>query len=60
MCGLLHKGLDLSGPLRSLPLFCLQDSHFWGGPEGTRTPGLRHARAALSRLSYGPAKPKQS
>jgi hypothetical protein len=24
------------------------------GPEGTRTPGLRHARAALSQLSYGP------
>ena len=30
------------------------------GPEGTRTPGLRHARAALSRLSYGPWKHQQS
>jgi hypothetical protein len=30
------------------------------GPEGTRTPDLRHARAALSRLSYGPVKSQQS
>jgi hypothetical protein len=30
------------------------------GPEGTRTPDLRHARAALSRLSYGPLEPQQS
>ena len=26
------------------------------GPEGTRTPGLCHAKAALSQLSYGPKK----
>src|SRR3954454_14326105 len=27
---LLHTRLDLSGPLRSLPTFCLQNSHFLG------------------------------
>ena len=27
----------------------------WGGAEGIRTPDLRRAKAALSRLSYGPA-----
>ena len=29
---------------------------FKSGPEGTRTPGLCHAKAALSQLSYGPKK----
>ena len=32
----------------------LQQISFGSGPEGTRTPGLRHAKAALSQLSYGP------
>ena len=40
--------------------FCPQIEGKKSGPEGTRTPGLRHARAALSRLSYGPWKHQQS
>ena len=31
-------------------------NYFGSGPEGTRTPGLCHAKAALSQLSYGPKK----
>ena len=40
--------------------FYLQIAEKKSGPEGTRTPDLRHARAALSRLSYGPLEPQQS
>ena len=36
------------------PASYLQDMGFHGGPGGTRTRGLRRAKAALSRLSYGP------
>jgi hypothetical protein len=31
-----------------------KSSHFQSGAEGIRTPDLRRAKAALSRLSYGP------
>lgn len=36
------------------------DKRFRSGPDETRTRDLRHARAALSQLSYGPKKPLQS
>jgi hypothetical protein len=32
---------------------------FLGGAAGIRTPDLRLAKAALSRLSYGPGNPNQ-
>src|SRR5207302_6715591 len=35
---------------RPAQVFC------WGGAEGIRTPDLRRAKAALSQLSYGPAR----
>ena len=45
--------------LRAVVL-CCKTVGFRSGPDETRTRDLRHARAALSRLSYGPVKPKQS
>ena len=47
-------------PIPCSPSFTCKSQQKRSGPEGTRTPDLRHARAALSRLSYGPAKPQQS
>lgn len=32
----------------------LRDGRFGSGAEGIRTPGLRHAMAALCQLSYSP------
>ncbi len=43
----------LRGRYRSLA-FHLQIHTFLSGAEGIRTPDLRRAKAALSRLSYGP------
>jgi hypothetical protein len=43
----------LCGLYRSLT-FHLQIYTFLSGAEGIRTPDLRRAKAALSRLSYGP------
>jgi hypothetical protein len=40
--------------------FYLQIEGKGSGPDETRTRDLRHARAALSRLSYGPWKLQQS
>ncbi len=40
--------------------FACKSAQKESGPDETRTRDLRHARAALSRLSYGPVKPKQS
>ena len=34
--------------------FSCKTATFWSGAEGIRTPDLRRAKAALSRLSYGP------
>jgi hypothetical protein len=52
--GLLHKdpGYDQGPSLVSA--FYLQIDVFKSGAEGIRTPDLRRAKAALSRLSYGP------
>ena len=42
------------GPIRIVPFSCQRASA--GGAAGARTPNLRRARAALSRLSYDPVK----
>jgi hypothetical protein len=47
-------------PVYDLSRFTCRSTEKESGPEGTRTPDLRHARAALSRLSYGPLEPQQS
>jgi hypothetical protein len=36
------------------PHFCDASGRVAGGAEGTRTPDIRLAKAALSQLSYGP------
>jgi hypothetical protein len=40
--------------LFDVPPFTCKASQKESGPDETRTRDLRHARAALSRLSYGP------
>ena len=42
------------GPLIFTSRFPCKSKGKRSGPEGTRTPDLRHAKAALSQLSYGP------
>jgi hypothetical protein len=51
---LLHKDFSRSECLFMISIFYLQTPVFWSGAEGIRTPDLRRAKAALSRLSYGP------
>jgi hypothetical protein len=49
--------------LASIPCsssFTCKTQQILSGPDETRTRDLRHARAALSRLSYGPVRPEQS
>jgi hypothetical protein len=64
-CGLLHKSLYLSGPLRSLSPFCLQNSHLlewtrgdsnpWPPPcEGGALPTELRAREASAIVAAGP------
>jgi hypothetical protein len=43
-----------SNDLQALSTLNLQICMFLSGAEGIRTPDLRRAKAALSRLSYGP------
>ena len=57
---LLHESLSLSEPPRLLLAFYLQIREKERGPDETRTRDLRHARAALSQLSYGPGRPRLS
>jgi hypothetical protein len=49
-----QMGRDILSAIYSIESFPLNYEGFRSGPEGTRTPGLRHAKAALSQLSYGP------
>jgi hypothetical protein len=51
---LLHKGRGSSRSASPCFVFYLQITIFLSGAEGGRTPDLRRAKAALSRLSYGP------
>src|SRR5215212_6530426 len=44
---------DIKAPL-PVSYFACKSASFWSGAEGIRTPDLRRAKAALSRLSYGP------
>ena len=50
------KSPDLSTGLSYVTAFSAWMSGIEGGAEGDRTPDLRAASAALSRLSYGPGK----
>jgi hypothetical protein len=52
--GCCTKALEHAGTISCSSRFTCKTGAFRSGPEGTRTPDLRHARAALSRLSYGP------
>ena len=45
----------MTGPFNLLS-FPLQICTLLSGAEGSRTPDLRRAKAALSRLSYGPVR----
>ena len=45
--------LDRVSPVRQ----CFLSTPYSGGDEGTRTPGIRLAKAALSQLSYIPSGP---
>jgi|SRR5687767_1226793 hypothetical protein len=58
--GCCTKALEHAGAFSCSSRFTCKSTEKESGPEGTRTPGLRHARAALSRLSYGPLEPQQS
>jgi hypothetical protein len=49
------KALQEAKQVREISLlFTCKTAYFWSGAEGIRTPDLRRAKAALSRLSYGP------
>jgi hypothetical protein len=54
---LLHRIPSVLTKGCSFPAFC---RYFQSGAEGDRTPDLRAASAALSQLSYGPLKSRQS
>ena len=64
LLGLLHgcctrTWLTVSELILSFDSSC-KTAGFYRGAEGTRTPGLRRAKAALSQLSYGPRNGKMS
>ena len=60
-CTVAARALALAfGALIVVRCLTCKTAHFRSGAEGTRTPGLRRAKAALSQLSYGPRNGKMS
>ena len=49
-----RKSGEISPLFALLLRFTCKSTYFRSGAEGIRTPDLRRAKAALSRLSYGP------